>query len=224
MTPTVQVARIGREQEPIVIIDDFAPDPDRLVAEALAAPLERSGDHYPGIRAAVDPRYCDDVAPLVAAAARRVFGHGERLAFDRVLFSLVTAAPQSLALAQRLPHVDTVEPGKLALVHYLGRQDWGGTRFFRHRSTGYEAIGATRYAAYLDALNADLARHGKPSPGYIDGETPLFTPIGHVTARFNRAVLYRSNLLHCAAIQNDAILPADPATGRLTIAAFLSAT
>ncbi len=38
MTPAVQVARIGHEQEPIVIIDDFAPDPDRLVTEALAAP------------------------------------------------------------------------------------------------------------------------------------------------------------------------------------------
>lgn len=221
--PLVRVAQLGTEGEPIVIIDQAAPDPERLIAQGCAASLERVGDNYPGLRAPVDRRYHDDIAPLIAAAARRVFGYRDRLTFDRVLFSLATTPPGGLSVAQRLPHVDTVEPGGLAMVHYLARCDWGGTRFFRQRSTGFETIGPERYARYLAALSDDLARVGDPPPGYIAGETPMFTPIGHVTARFNRLVLYRSNLLHCAAIDNAAVLPADPATGRLTIAGFLSA-
>ncbi|WP_082443199.1 MULTISPECIES: DUF6445 family protein [unclassified Sphingomonas] len=223
MTPEVRVERIGQEGEPIVIVDGFAPDPDRLIAEGCAAPLQADGGNYPGVRAPVDPRYCEEVGALVAAAARRVFGHAERLTFDRVLFSLTTTPPAALRLAQRLPHIDAVEPGRLALVHYLGRRAWGGTRFFRHRTTGFETIGPDRHAAYLAALADDLAREGEPPPGYIAGETGLFVPIAHVTARPNRAVLYRSHLLHCAAIDHGRVLPADPATGRLTIAAFLSA-
>jgi hypothetical protein len=224
MTPQVRVERIGREGEPIVIVDGFAPDPDRLVAQAGAAPLIGAGGNYPGIRAPVDDRYREEIGPLIAAAARRVFGYRDRRAFDRVLFSLTTTPPEALTLAQRLPHIDAVEPGRLALVHYLGERDWGGTRFFRHRSTGYETIGPDRHRPYLDALAIDLARNGEPGPGYIAGETTLFVPIAHVTARPNRAVLYRSSLLHCAAIDNRHALPADAATGRLTIAAFLSAT
>ncbi len=224
MTPEVRVERIGEEGEPIVIIDGFAPDPERLLAEGCAAPLAADRGNYPGIRAPVDPRYCDEIGAMVAAAARRVFGYHDRLVFDRVLFSLTTTPPAALSLAQRLPHVDAVEPGRLALVHYLGRGGWGGTRFFRHRTTGFETIGPDRHATYLAALASDLKREGEPPPVYIAGETGLFVPIAHVTARPNRAVLYRSSLLHCAAIDNDRELPADVASGRLTIAAFLSAT
>ena len=52
----------------------------------------------------------------------------------------------------------------------------------------------------------------------------MFEVIGEVAPAFNRAVLYRSNLLHCAAIDTGRVLPADPAQGRLTIASFLTAS
>lgn len=224
MMQQVRVERIGREGEPIVIVDDFVPDPDRLIAQACAAPLIAGGGNYPGIRAPVDDPYRDEIGPVVAASARRVFGYRNQLTIDRLLFSLTTTPPDALTLAQRLPHIDAVGRGRLALVHYLGERDWGGTRFFRHRSTGFETIGPDRHRAYLDALARDLAREGEPAPGYIEGEAALFVPIAHVTARPNRAVLYRSSLLHCAAIDNRLTLPDDPATGRLTIAAFLGAT
>ncbi|MDP1026707.1 DUF6445 family protein [Sphingomonas sp. KR1UV-12] len=221
--PRIRVEHVGHEREPVVVIDGFAPDPARLIAEACAAPLAALGAYYPGVRAPVDRAYLAEVGPVLAAAARQVFGFTHRLAFDRALFSLTVTPPAALTLAQRLPHIDDVAPGKLAVVHYLGEQDWGGTRFFRQRRTGFETVGPDRHRAYLDALATDLRQHGEPVPGYIDGPTPLFAPIAQVTARPNRAVLYRSNLLHCAAIDNAVALPADPATGRLTVASFLTA-
>ena len=42
-------------------------------------------------------------------------------------------------------------------------------------------------------------------------------------AVFNRALIYRSSLLHCADLPNQAGLPVDVRTGRLTVASFLSA-
>lgn len=223
-TPAISVERVGREGVPVVVVDGFAPDPDGLVAEAAGARLGPPGSHYPGLRAPVGPAYRAQVGPLLAAAAKRVFGFGQRLTIDRTLFSLAVTPPAALTLPQRLPHIDDVAPGKLAVVHYLSHADWGGTAFYRHRATGFETIGPDRHRRYLDVLAADLAAHGEPPPGYIMGQTPLFAPIAAVAPRFNRAILYPGNLLHCAAIANDRPPPDDLATGRLTIASFLTAS
>jgi Family of unknown function (DUF6445) len=223
VTPAVKVERVGREGEPIVIIDGFAPDPDALVEAAASAALAPAGEFYPGPRAPAPPEYFAQVGGLVAAAVRKVFGHREHLAVDRALFSLATTPPAALSLAQRIPHIDSVEPGRIAIVHYLSHRDFGGTRFFRHRSTGFETVGAARHRAYLDALADDIVQQGEPAPGYIGEGSSLFATIGAVSPAWNRAILYRSSLLHCAAIPNDIVLPDDPRTGRLTIASFLTA-
>ncbi|UVO51277.1 DUF6445 family protein [Sphingomonas sp. SUN019] len=223
MTPSVAVERVGREEQPIVVIDGFAPDPDALVDAAAATHLTPAGEYYPGPRAPAPTDYFASVGGLVAAAVRKVFGHHEHLAVDRALFSLATTPPEQLVLAQRIPHVDSVEPGRIAIVHYLSRADFGGTRFFRHRSTGFETIDAARHRVWLDALAADFAGEGEPPPGYIDENAVLFETIATIKPAWNRAILYRSSLLHCAAIPNDIALPGDPRTGRLTIASFLTA-
>jgi Family of unknown function (DUF6445) len=223
VTPSVAVERVGHEGQPIVIIDGFAPDPQALVDTAAATHLTPAGEYYPGPRAPAPPEYFTSVGGMVAAAVRKVFGYREHLAVDRALYSLATTPPDQLVLAQRIPHVDSVEPGRIAIVHYLSHADFGGTRFFRHRSTGLETIDASRHRAYLDALAADFAAQGEPPPGYIDEDSALFETIATIRPAWNRAILYRSNLLHCAAIPNDMALPDDPRTGRLTIASFLTA-
>jgi hypothetical protein len=221
--PDVSVVRIGNEAQPVVVIDGFAPDPARLRLEAMGADLRARGRYYPGLRAAVGSPYLAEVGPLLAGAARHVFGASERLEFDRALFSLTCTAPSDLSLAQRLPHIDDVAAGRLAVVHYLSETDLGGTRFFRHRSTGFETVTSDRHRIYLDSLADDLARHGPPAPGYITGSTTLFEEICCVRPRYNRAIVYRSSLLHCAAIDNERVPSADVTNGRLTVASFLTA-
>ena len=51
---------------------------------------------------------------------------------------------------------------------------------------------------------------------YIRGDTALFERTASVAARFNRAIFYRSNLLHSGDIAADAGLSPDPRRGRLT--------
>ena len=74
-------------------------------------------------------------------------------------------------------------------------------------------------AAYLD----ELRKGGAPEPAYIRDSTTLFERTTVVEPRYNRALIYRSALLHSGAIGPDAVLSADPAAGRLTVTAFLAA-
>ncbi|NJC32942.1 hypothetical protein GGR88_000416 [Sphingomonas jejuensis] len=222
MTPRIRLQHVGAEREPVVIVDDFAPDPDALVAAAQQSEFAPLGEFYPGPRVPAPAGYLPSVGAVLAAVLRDGFGFRDRLTVRRALFSLVTTPPASLSLAQRIPHVDAVDPGAIAIVHYLSRAPLGGTGFFRHRATGFEVIDAARRPRFLAALKDDFARHGEPAAAYIDGDTPVFERIGAVDPAFNRAAIYRGSLLHCARVPDGAV-SADPATGRLTIASFLDA-
>lgn len=207
----------------MVVVENFSPHPERLIAEAEHLRFETMGEFYPGVRAPVTPAYFEGLAPVLAPVMRDVFGARERLGFSRALYSLATTPPAGLTLAQRIPHIDGVEEGMIAIIHYLAREPRGGTAFYRHRATGFETVDAARHRRYLDALRADFAAHGEPAPAYIDGDTPIFEQVARYDAVFNRALIYRSSLLHCAVLPNDGALPADVRKGRLTVASFLSA-
>lgn len=218
--PDIVARRIGAEGQPIAIVDGFHPDPDSLRGAALAAAFEPGRHHYPGIRAALPGDYFAKVRPALAPVLREVLGAANGVELLDASFSIVITPPAELGIEQRLPHVDAVQPGRIALVHYLAEGD--GTSFFRHRATGFETIDAARSPAYLAALNAEL-RADPPEAAYPFGDSALFERIAHVEARPNRAVIYRSALLHSGAISPGAVLDNDPATGRLTVTAFLAA-
>lgn len=220
--PSISARRIGRSGQPIAIVEGFHPDPDGLRAAALATPFAPALHHYPGLRASLPADYMARVGPALATVLREVFGAPERIDLLDASFSIVTTPPDRLTLAQRLPHVDAVAAGRVALVHYLSPGGGDGTAFYRHRSTGLEMIDATLAPVYHRQLDAELRGAGEPPPGYLHGSTPLFERIAHVEARYNRAAIYRSALLHSGAIAPDAVLDPGPGIGRLTVTAFLA--
>lgn len=220
--PHIRVETIGAEAQPVVVIDDFSPDPEALIEAAAEAAFEPLGPYYPGLRAPVGRDYFNGLNQTLATVAREVFGASDRLAVDRALWSISTTPPGELSLPQRIPHIDNTDPNKLAIIHYLSRTDLGGTAFYRQRSTGFETVTPERHRPFLDALQADFAAHGEPAPAYIAGDTALFEQTAAFEPVFNRALIYRGALLHCALLPNDVVLPADPVTGRLTVAAFLT--
>lgn len=219
---TVRVEFVGAEHQPVVVVDNFFPRPERLIADAEALNFEVMGEFYPGIRARAPQSYFSEVEAVLARVLREFFGQRGPLA-SRALYSLVTTPSEQLTLAQRIPHIDGLQAGSLAVLHYLSHEDFGGTAFYRHRSSGFETVDASRHARYLDMLSADFAAHGEPAPAYIQGDTPIFEQIARRESVFNRALIYRSSLLHCGSVPNDVELPADVRTGRLTVASFLTA-
>lgn len=220
--PDISARLIGRERQPLVIVDGFAPDPDALRVAAAGSRFEPAHHLYPGVRAATAPDYWRAAQGVVATVLHDVFGCRDRVRLLDMSFSMVTTPPEALSTEQRVPHVDATEPGRIALVHYLSPEAGDGTAFFRHRATGFETITREREALYYARLAAEL-RESAPPPAYIHESTQLFDRIALAESRYNRAIFYRSSLLHSGAIAPDAALSADPETGRLTVTAFLDA-
>ena len=212
--------RIGNEVEPLVIIDGFAGDPDGLRVAATRSNFVSAGQHYPGVRAPLPDPYLRDQLPLVARALGREFGPCRRIRVVDAQFSIVTMAPDALDIRQRLPHVDAYGRDRIALIHYLSPTNRDGTAFFRHRDTGFETIDEARAPVFFERLGNQV--EAMPPQGYIADDTALFERTALIDAAYNRALLYRSYVLHSGAITDDAVLSADPAVGRLTITAFLA--
>jgi hypothetical protein len=220
--PDIRARRIGSEACPIVVIDGFSPDPDALRAQALMREFAPASDHYPGVRAAVPADYISVQTSLLARVLKAVFGATGPARVLDVTYSIVTTPPLGLSLVQRLPHIDATSPDRIALVHYLTPGPSAGTAFFRHRATGYETIDPPRSSRYMAALDAEVRTSGSALDGYISDDTDLFERTHCVEGRFNRALIYRSNMLHSGAITAQTPLSADPVIGRLTITGFLA--
>lgn len=216
----IVVRHVGAERQPVAIVDGFHPDPRALRVIAQAAMFGPAANHYPGLRAELPNDYFTAIRPALLRVLAGVFDHHGLPKLIDSSFSIVTTRPEALSVAQRLPHVDANDLERIALVHYLALENEGGTAFYRHRATGLEMLDPARASTYRAVLGAELMGRDLPA-GYIAGSTNLFEQTANVEARFNRAVIYRSALLHSGVIPPTAMLSDDPATGRLTVTAFL---
>ncbi|MEL6661432.1 MAG: DUF6445 family protein [Pseudomonadota bacterium] len=210
---------VGTEAEPLVIIDDFAEEPEALFETACAQAYSPRGVHYPGVRAQADPAYLGARMDLLKEVLTDVFDMPRGAALVECAFSLVTTPRDALTPIQRIPHFDSTDPGRLALLHYLCDERGGGTAFYRHRASGFETISQDRHSAYGAALQKEV--DALPDSGYVDGDTDLFEETGRVAARFNRMVIYRGYRLHSGVIPTGLPLSSEPREGRLTVNTFL---
>lgn len=219
---TVRIASVGAEAQPLVIIDDFAPDPDGLRIVAQAADFTPALNHFPGVRGALPAEYLTTQLPLIAAAAAKAFGRTGPISVVDASFSIVSTPAGELTIPQRLPHIDAFSADRIALVHYLSPEGGDGTAFFRHRATGFETVTDARRDLFFRHLDMEMRHGGVPPPEYVRGDTPLFECVHTEPARYNRALLYRSSNLHSGAISPANSLSTDPGAGRLTVTGFFS--
>lgn len=218
---TSRVQLIGTERQPVVVIDDALALPAKWRALARTSDYQQIGPYYPGLRAPIARDLAEALREGMAPLIARVFAIDPVPQVLECFFSIVTTPPERLEPIQRLPHFDGLEAARIAILIFLSDANQGGTGFYRQRATGYETVDATRFATFDAALKQGVARHGLPSAAYIASDTPLYERIAHIEAQPNRALIYRSHALHCAAVPRGAELPADPDAGRLSINAFL---
>lgn len=220
----VRILPIGRSREPVIAVEEALLDPDAAIDQAAALSFEAADEGrggFPGVRAraprALAEPLVEGAMPLVA----EVFGL-KRASLSAVdaSFSIVATPPAALHPLQRIPHIDTRDPRRLAILCYAGRNAIGGTAFFRQDSTGLEQVGPGEFEAYRAARREDLARLPSES-GYPGPDTPGYTETAHFEARFNRMLVYRSCSIHSGIIPSDSRLSADPRLGRLTVNIFL---
>lgn len=218
------IHRVGHEGRPVLVIEDFVAEPEDLVAYAeTGQPFQATPhDYYPGVRKPAAPSYGSELRTKYASLLREVFALGGTE--PQVLLSalsITTAKPDQLRPIQRVPHFDTSDPHQLAVVHYLCDARHGGTSFYRHRSTGYETITQDRLKGYAVLLKQQVMTEYALPPKYMDGDNPLFEKIAGFEARFNRALIYPSNVLHSGNILLPQVEDCRPRNVRLTVNTFL---
>ncbi len=219
----IQKLAIGRENAPLLVIDNLVADPEELVRDAIAKRYAAPHSYYPGLRAKAPLSYQMFVVGELRSLLCEYFQlEATTLRFSMCHYSVVTTPPEQLTTLQRIPHVDAHDSRGLASIHYLFKTDLGGTAFYRHRATGFEYVDEARRGAYFRALEQELAGPEAPGPQYIDSDTPLFERVGLQAGVFNRMLIYRRNSLHSGAPARGLPLPADPASGRLSINSFLA--
>lgn len=222
----MQISRltIGQELNPLLVVDNFVPEPQSLVDFAAGQQFLANSPYYPGLRAAAPAAYRQFMLQSLQDTLIEYFElPASSLKFSVCHLSLVTTPPAQLKLLQRIPHFDTTEKHALAAVHYLFQGNQGGTAFYRHRKTGFECIDQSRTKDYYHSLESE--NHGPDLPkvtdGYIQADTPLFEQIAQQSGIFNRLIVYRRHLLHSGMITKETSLSADPRLGRLTISSFI---
>lgn len=223
---TPRTVLVGVEREPVLVVEDAAADPQGLidcaVRDAGFATPKGGRNFYPGLLAPAPLPYVEALARALDPHVRRAFAlEGVGLANASCNFSLATLPPDRLNLAQRLPHVDTVDPLQFAVLHYLCDEAFGGTGFYRHRATGFESLGEDRLETYQRTLDDEVAAT-PPAAAYVGDDSPLFEQTARFEAVFNRVIVYRSRVLHSGQIPPTASLSPDPRRGRLTANIFLN--
>ncbi|HET9217106.1 MAG TPA: DUF6445 family protein [Terriglobia bacterium] len=219
----LQKLTIGREQAPLVVIDNLVADPDGLVDLAATKLFGDVVTYYPGVRAKVPLTYQQFILAQLRDVFAGCFGLGANaVRLTACHFSLVTTPPHKLDYLQRIPHFDSTFGTELAFIHYLFKTDLGGTAFYRHRATGYEYIDAARAPVYGRLVEEEEAGPDSADAAYINGDTPLYERVGHQDGVFNRLLIYRRTSLHSAALARNFIPDLNPRTGRLSINGFLA--
>lgn len=213
--------RIGREKQPLLIVDHVLDDPEALVAEALSADYYvPEHTYYPGVNARLPEAYYQPLLAGLRAPLEKAFGVSPRAGLDYFgFFALATQQASGARPIQKIPHHDSPEPGRLAMVHYLCRGPYGGTGFFRHKATGFESIDLGRHEGYLARVGTELDQ-AVPAESYAGEGTAGFELIDYAELVFNRLIIYRSHVLH-SGLLGSAPLPDDPGTGRLTANGFI---
>lgn len=213
---------VGREQTPLLVIDDFIQDAHLLVDFCVAnCEFSKVDNFYPGLRMAAPKMYIHAINRYLAELLSNIFGlTQDRIAGGKALYSMVVTPPDQLDPPQCLPHIDSYLSGDLACVHYLCSKEKGGTSLYRHRKTGYEKITSETIDHYKQTVlyEGALAFEKK---SYMNGSNDYFEQIATVDAIFNRIVIYPSNILHSGNIATDFNFDSNPASGRLTLNSFI---
>ena len=106
-------------------------------------------------------------------------------------------------------------------MHYLNPGQFGGTGFYRHKTSGFENIEQANFPAYQLARTAFEVQHGQPEKAYITQSTDEYELLGKIAYKQNRLLVYPGTLLHSGLIKVPDDLSDNPDSGRLTANIFV---
>jgi hypothetical protein len=219
---SVERRQVGNERHPVLVIDDLLRDPESMVRYAASvSQFKPSPLAYPGIIAPAPDAYVDSMVNAVVPLISATFGvQADSAHLLECFFAIATFPAEKLHFGQRLPHVDSFEPGQIAGVHYLCGSAHSGTALYRHRATGYETLTEQKHRQVQAHMVRDVANQQLPAE-YPNAANHFYEQTARFDVRFNRLILYRGTMLHSMMVEPGATLVPNPRVGRLTTNTFL---
>lgn len=112
---------IGRDQAPVLIIDNFCNDADFLVNSAVKAFTKESRhrDGFPGIVSSADETFARSAIRHLMPMICQSFGVSGKILSGGFDYQIMTCPPSELSPRQTKPHYDVADMDVLASVLYL---------------------------------------------------------------------------------------------------------
>lgn len=213
------------EGSKVYVVDDFAEDPQALVAlaESMATGFQVPAGHpYPGPQLPLPESMATELQAYFERQFRERLGAGAPLGMIG-RFARVTQDAGTLDARQRICHRDdsglSADEMVCASVHYLFQDEsLGGTVFFRSLMSEADTQAFMRDASTM-APAAFGDKYGIP-PGYMTEGNRYFEVIGRLPAKWNRAVFYDGGIFHSGDIRWTPGAGYGQGLGRLTVNAF----
>jgi len=215
-----QLEYVGNNNNPVIIIDDYLPNPNKIINFALKECNfdQDKKSFYPGMRALLPKEYVTSCLRPLIPHLYSIYGIPKHLSPHIVdtRFSLITNKAKDLEAIQTLPHFDTPSRYTIAILHYLNDQPHGGTGLFRHKPTGYEHIDEPKQTEYFSYIEKYVDIFNKSEAAYCPAESDSYECYKTLEFKLNRLVAYPGCLLHTALVNPETDIDNDARTGRLT--------
>lgn len=220
-----QIINVGKDNIPVIIIDDFAVSTADIIIDACQNTTFEGveNSHYPGVRSQLPKPYVIAVLQAIYQLIAKVYKVPLQLQLQpqEIYYSLITYLESELSLIQRMPHFDTSRHYYFAVLHYLNNGSHGNTGLFRHVPTQLERVEDNNVNNYLTAAQTYIDQHGEPPQTYFTGSDEHFELYHEIEYRPNRLVIYPGHLLHSIIVCPEKDIDANPETGRLTANMFI---
>lgn len=211
---------IGNENNPLLIIDDVLLNPEEIYEYVVNQEFtEAKTSSYPGINAKLFVSYSEALVTALIPLLKAGFKFPPNTNLDIFGFiGVTTKHAEDLLPIQKVPHFDSFDEYRVAILHYFCDDKFGGTGLFRHKTSGAESINRLNGPKLEKQILSELETYNPTT--YANKDTPFFELIYDCPAKFNRLIAYRGNCFHSAMLDGN-ILSSDPKQGRLTLNTFV---
>ena len=222
---TFSIEYIGQDKTPIIIFDNYIENVDDLVNDIIEngqfKPDEIS--YYPGNRSAIPKSLIVSYLKPLMDVLYRVYKVPNNLqpAPKDNYFSLISTKPKELSAMQSWPHFDTPNPNLIAIIHYINKNEHGGTAFFKHNKSGLDRIDNQSIETYLKHADNYFTSLNTNAFDYCDEQHSEFTCYKKIAYKPNRLIIFPGQLLHSSLVNTDTDLSSNPEEGRLTANMFI---
>jgi hypothetical protein len=220
-TNNIHINYVGLNKTPVLVFDFLPEFYNYLIQEVPMGKKDwiPANNFYPGIWAKAPEKFGSALTTFIKPYIEKyLFNHTVDVASIYSCYAMATKQIKDFKGPQQVPHFDSLDPMQIASVLYLCDEDFGGTAFYRHRSTKTEIISLENKDKYIKTIRDEFEALASNSITPCDS---LFEKIFETKAKKGRLVIYPSTLFHNGLLNSINNTESDPKLGRLTITSFI---